>query len=100
VADLSEDRVSALVDDTVDRVSVAVAEQRVDVPLIDDRRVIAAGPDLVGPEPRLADWPLDRDTGPLVSAATWRRAEEADASAASTTSAAPTTSTTSDEEDD
>jgi ABC-type transport system substrate-binding protein len=100
VADLSEDRVSALVDDTVDRVSDAVAEQRVDVPLIDDRRVIAAGPDLVGPEPRLADWPLDRDTGPLVSAATWRRAEETDASAASATSAAPTTSTTSDEEDD
>ena len=94
---LSEDGVSSLVDATVERVSDAVAEQRIDVPLTEDRRVIAAGPDLVGPEPRLADWPLDRDTGPLASAATWRRAEE---TSASSSSAAPTTSTTTDEEDD
>ena len=97
VEGLSEDGVSSLVDATVERVSDAVAEQRIDVPLTEDRRVIAAGPDLVGPEPRLADWPLDRDTGPLASAATWRRAEE---TSASSSSAAPTTSTTTDEEDD
>lgn len=99
---LSEDGVSSLVDATVERVSDAVAEQRIDVPLTEDRRVIAAGPDLVGPEPRLADWPLDRDTGPLVSAATWRRAEETSVSSSPTypTSEAPTTSTTTDEEDD
>lgn len=97
VEGLSEDGVSSLVDATVERVSDAVAEQRIDVPLTEDRRVIAAGPDLVGPESRLADWPLDRDTGPLASAATWRRAEE---TSASSSSAAPTTSTTTDEEDD
>ena len=97
VEGVSEDGVSSLVDATVERVSDAVAEQRIDVPLTEDRRVIAAGPDLVGPEPRLADWPLDRDTGPLASAATWRRAEE---TSASSSSAAPTTSTTTDEEDD
>ena len=97
VEGLSEDGVSSLVDATVERVSDAVAEQRIDVPLTEDRRVIAAGPDLVGPEPRLADWPLDRDTGPLASAAIWRRAEE---TSASSSSAAPTTSTTTDEEDD
>ena len=97
VEGLSEDGVSSLIDATVERVSDAVAEQRIDVPLTEDRRVIAAGPDLVGPEPRLADWPLDRDTGPLASAATWRRAEE---TSASSSSAAPTTSTTTDEEDD
>ena len=97
VEGLSEDGVSSLVDATVERVSDAVAEQRIDVPLTEDRRVIAAGPDLVGPESRLADWSLDRDTGPLASAATWRRAEE---TSASSSSAAPTTSTTTDEEDD
>ncbi|MDN6660854.1 MAG: ABC transporter family substrate-binding protein, partial [Corynebacterium variabile] len=102
VEGLSEDGVSSLVDATVERVSDAVAEQRIDVPLTGDRRVIAAGRDLVGPEPRLADWPLDRDTGPLASAATWRRAEETSASSSPTspTAAAPTTSTTTDEEDD
>ncbi|WP_417287006.1 ABC transporter family substrate-binding protein [Corynebacterium variabile] len=97
VEGVSEDGVSSLVDAAVERVSDAVAEQRIDVPLTEDRRVIAAGPDLVGPEPRLADWPLDRDTGPLASAAIWRRAEE---TSASSSSAAPTTSTTTDEEDD
>ncbi|AGP31174.1 ABC transporter family substrate-binding protein [Corynebacterium terpenotabidum] len=80
-----EDALAIVVDTAVAQVDALVTGYRVDVPLISDRQVIAVGGDLVGPEPQLADWPLDRETGPFISAGQWRRTGD------TTTSAAPTT---------
>lgn len=64
--------------EAVDRVLGIVRGLALDVPLMSDRQVIAVGTGLAGPLAGLADWPIDRDTGPFVSAARWYRITTSD----------------------
>lgn len=73
----------------IDQVIGLVDQWNIDIPLVDDDFVIAAGVDLVGPGPRLASWPLDRGSGPFLSAGQWRRSEEKSMEAVPSTSTRP-----------
>lgn len=62
----------ATVPATIDRVRELAGESAVELPLTDDRLVVAvAGVD--GPGNGLADWPMGRETGPFLSAGEWTR---------------------------
>ncbi|WP_414121998.1 ABC transporter substrate-binding protein [Corynebacterium nuruki] len=57
---------------TIDRVRELAGGSAVELPLTDDRLVVAvAGVD--GPGDGLADWPMGRETGPFLSAGEWTR---------------------------
>lgn len=73
----------------VEQVRTLVGQQGIDVPLVRDAEVVAAGADLAGPAARLADWPFDRGTGPFVTAGQWYRTGETDGASPS---ASPTSS--------
>lgn len=75
----------------VDQVRTLVGRHSIDVPLLADTVVVAVGQDLAGPARRLADWPVDRETGPFLSAGQWRRTGEPDGGAAASSSASTTT---------
>lgn len=79
-----DDVTDGTVQATLGRVRELVGRQHIDVPLMEDSQVIAVGRDLVGPSPRLADWALDRETGPFVGAGVWRRTGAPGSTGAST----------------
>lgn len=73
--------------DAIDRVGSLVTRSAIEVPLIHDRFVTAVGPDLEGLDGQPSGWPVDRETGPLISAGRWRRADASGGTTAGTATA-------------
>lgn len=63
---------SAAVPATIARVRELAGGSAVELPLMDDRLVVAVD-GVTGPGDGLADWPMGRETGPFLSAGEWTR---------------------------
>lgn len=64
---------TTVADGTAERIREMVGGLSVQLPLLDDRLVVAAAPEIDGPGDSLADWPMGSDTGPFLTAGEWTR---------------------------
>ncbi|MGO1704277.1 MAG: hypothetical protein ACTHZT_04300, partial [Candidatus Corynebacterium faecigallinarum] len=78
-----------------------IGELHLSLPLVADRVLVGAGPDLVGPDQDLSEWPIGPRSGPFYTADRWTRMDtDTEPDTESDTESDTTTTPSAEETDD